>query len=148
MKHQNRVVGVIAGLVVLLAVIAAVLSETRRPDLPDPGTPAAVVLDYLDAIVTGDAERAAALLDPELDCTAEQVAGSRTAGGLRATVLSTDTDGSKSVVQVQIDETGELLDSWSHNERFQLRRTGSSWLLTGNPWPVYECWAWEKGEQP
>lgn len=139
-SRQNIVLLVVAALVVVLAVVAA-LAGGRRTPAPDPSTPAGVVQLYVGAVVEADQDAMAALLDPALGCEPPFFHGSAQPSASLA-IVSTRIDGDRATVVVEITEgqSGPLPGSrYSHRETFELVRTGDSWLVTGNPWPVYEC---------
>jgi len=135
----NAVLGVVAALVVVLAVVTALLTTQReRPEL-DPGTPEGTVQIFILAFVEGDDDQAVALLDPALGCSAPLRDVYRPSR-VSLSVVSSKITGEEGVVVLDVTEySGGLFDSWSHREDFYLIRADGSWLITGNPWPVYSC---------
>ncbi len=133
------VLAVVAVLVVALAVIAAIVSGGRdRPTL-DATTPEGVVQLYVSALFEDDAPAAAKYLDPALNC-ADSLRDAYIAESFRVAVVKTSTHEDAARVELQIEEGAGLLDgSWSHREDFTLRRDSGTWLITGEPWPLYEC---------
>ncbi len=138
--RPNIVLAVVAGLVVVMAVIAGLFSANRQlPDL-DPRTPEGTVQLYVLAIIDSDDEEAVAFLDPALGCTAP-LRNLYRPQRLSMTVAGTKTTGGRATVTLNLTEysgTG-LLDSWEHRETFELMASGDRWIITGNPWPVYAC---------
>ena len=134
---------VIAGLVLGLAVIAAVVSANRTaPPPPDLSTPEGVVQEYVQAVIDGDHEKIATFLDPSLGCEAPL----RYSGPSLPTTLSlvsSRTSGSTATVVVEITEgegRGPFLGGiYTHRENFTLVSRNDRWLISGNPWPIYEC---------
>jgi hypothetical protein len=130
------------GVLLLVAVLAGVLSATRPgPQLPE-GSPEAAVRDYVTAVVGGEQETAAALLDPEGTCTEEdlQQVGEPSPG--RMVLRETQVDGDEAEVQVDVVHGGEgpfASGEWRDELRFELRRDGDRWVVTGEPWPMYGC---------
>lgn len=144
---RNRpgvVLAVAVGLLLLVAVLGAVLSATRPgPQLPE-GSPEAAVRDYVTAVVADDSETAASLLDPQGSCTEDDLrdAGDRSAG--RIVLRDVRLDGEEAVVEVDVVHGGQGplgADEWRDELRFDLRRDGDRWVITGEPWPVYGCLA-------
>ena len=139
-SRQDIVLLVVAALVVVLAVIAAVAGGRGAP-APDPSTPEGVVQQYVTAVVEADQAAMAALLDPALGCEPPFYYGSATASASLA-VVSTRIDGDRATVVVEITEGGGGPlpgGRYTHRESFDLVASGDSWLVTGMPWPVYEC---------
>lgn len=135
--RPNTVLAVVAGLVVTLAVVAAVVSGAReRPEL-DPTTPEGTVQLFLTAIFDGDQDAAADHLDPGLGC--EPPFEAYLPPGARIDVVSTSTEGDEARVVVDVVErTGGLVpDEWTHRQAYDLTADGDGWLLTGDPWPVF-----------
>ena len=91
------------------------------------------------AFVEGDDDQAVALLDPALGCSAPLRDVYRPSR-VSLSVVSSKITGEEGVVVLDVTEySGGLFDSWSHREDFYLIRADGSWLITGNPWPVYSC---------
>lgn len=135
------VLGAIALVVVVLAVVAAIVSSNReRPEL-DPATPEGVVQLYVTALFNDDVAGAVTYLDPKLGC-AEHLPEVYTGDTARVAVVRSTTTGDTATVVLQIEESSGL-DGWSHRETFTLHRNGE-WLITGHPWPIYSCEKWEQ----
>ncbi len=138
--RPNVVLLVVAGLVLVLAVIAALVSASRGELDLDPATPDGTVQLYIKALYEGDEDAALALLDPELGCEEpfQQLYLSESA---RVGVLETEMDGDTATVVIEVEEESGagLFESWSHRETFELIAAGDGWLITGEPWPVYYC---------
>lgn len=132
------VLAIVAALVVLLAVVAAVVSQGRDRPTPDPGTPDGVVQLYVIALFDGDVAGAVEYLDPELGC-ADPLPEVYLADSARLSVTETETNGDTATVELRVEEGGGLDGMWSHDQSFQLRRDEGTWLITGEPWPIYEC---------
>lgn len=140
--RANRVLAVAVVGLLLLAVVAAVLAQTRdRPRFTE-GTPEATVQAYLQAVVAGDGEEAVRHLDPEVGCTASQVEEGWVGPGVRVVLRDSSTDGDRARARVDvITPSGGLLDpgEWTDRQTFELRRVDGEWLITGSPWPTYDC---------
>lgn len=134
--RPNVVLAVVAGLVVTLAVVAAVVSGAREHPELDPTTPEGAVQIFLTAVFDGDEDAAAGHLDPDLGC--EPPFDVYLPTGARIDVVSTSTEGDEAHVVVDVVErTGGLVpDEWTHRQAYDLTADGDGWLLTGAPWPV------------
>lgn len=141
--RANAVLAAAVGGIAVLAVVAGVVAATREPAELDPGSPEGVVQEYLSAIAREDITAAAELLVDDSSCDVSDLAATYLPPGMRATLLDTDVDGGSAVVRVEITESFDdgpfAADGYSHVERLLLEREGSSWRLTGSPWPIYGC---------
>lgn len=137
--RPNLVLLVVAGLVLVLLVVAAVVASTRTAPEPDRATPDGTVQLFIRALYERDDDAAVALLDPDLGCEAplQFYVGDAARVGV---VNVTTTDDRATVVVEVTEETGAGIgDSWSHRETYRLTRVDGAWLITGEPWPVYQC---------
>ncbi|MEO7587905.1 MAG: hypothetical protein ABIS84_07735 [Arachnia sp.] len=132
------VLAVVASLVVVLAVVAALASRGREHPELDAGTPEGVVQLYVSALFNDDLATAAQYLDPALGCS-DPLPEPYLNDTARIAVVKTTTSGDTAKVELRIEEGSGLNGSWTHDENFTLGRDGGTWLLTGEPWPVYGC---------
>lgn len=139
-RRSNLVLGVVAVLVIILAVIAAVVGASRAPRTADLSTPAGATEAYIVAVVSQDDDAARDLLDPALGCTPEQVSQMYRPSRASLSVVDAEENGATASVVVEITEHGQgLFDAWAHRETFTLRLDDDRWLVTGEPWPIYQC---------
>lgn len=137
--RPNLVVAAIAAIVIVLAIVTGVLVSNREQPQLDLSTPEGTVQAFVLAVADGDDEAAIKMLDPKLGCKAPLANFSRPTRA-SVTVVSSKTNGATATVILDITEYGDgILNSWSHRETFQLRSTGTGWLISGEPWPVYSC---------
>ncbi len=132
------VLAVVAVLVLALAVVAAVVSRDRTRPALDAATPEGVVQLYVSALFDDDAAGAEEYLDPALDC-GDFLHENYLSDTSRIAVLKTETDEDTARVELQIEEGTGLDGTWTHREDFTLRRDSETWLITGDPWPAYDC---------
>lgn len=138
--RPHAVLAAITAAIVILAVAAGVFSMQKSRPAYDPRSPEAAVQAYAVAVVEGDNDVAAAALDPALECTAADFAESFSPGGSAISILRAEAASDRASVTVEITRYGQSpLDSFTHEESFELERRGSEWLITGEPWPVYDC---------
>ena len=143
----SRRPGLVVGLVVVaLLVVAGVVAALREPAVLDPATPSGVVQQYVQAVMDGDNDRAADLLSVNTECNAGDLDRAWVDPAARVDLLRSETSGNRAHVRIAIDTpTGELLrNSWSEERTIRLERIGGEWLITGVPWPLYECGVWLK----
>lgn len=137
--RPNVVLATVTGLVIVLAVLAAVLTLRRQPPEFDPATPEGTVQLFVVALIDGDDEAAVRYLHPDLECRAP-LRNSYRPSAIQLSVVSSQTTGDDATVVVEVTEQQDgPFNSWSHREVFDLVRDGSGWLITGNPWPIYSC---------
>ncbi len=139
-ERPNLVLAVVAGIVVLLAVVAGFLAVNRRaPDL-DPSTPDGTVQLFVLAMLEGDDEEAVRFLDPSLGCEAPLPDVYRPEGATM-TLVDTEVRGDTAEVTVDITEqTGVgMFGSWTHRETLRVRADGDRWLIQRDSWPIYSC---------
>ncbi|MGO1384300.1 MAG: hypothetical protein ACTHWA_06255 [Arachnia sp.] len=136
--RPNIVLGVVAALVVALAIVAAVVSTGREHPTLDAATPEGVVQLYASALFNDDVSTAEAYLDPAIDC-GEYFQEYFISDTSRIVVLEAETDEDTARVDLQIEEGSGIDGTWTHRESFTLRREADTWLITGNPWPFFEC---------
>lgn len=143
MRNRAGLVLLVAvGVLVLLAVIAGVLSATREGPQLSEGSPEAAVQDYLAAVAEGDDAAAAAILDPQGECTEDDLRDGGQPSTGRIVLRDVEVDGDEADVQVEIVYGGEGPfggGEWREEVRFDLRRDADRWVITGEPWPMYGC---------
>ncbi|GAA3526021.1 hypothetical protein GCM10022263_13480 [Nocardioides daeguensis] len=129
----------VVGAIVVASLITAVAS--RHPARLEPGSPEAAVQDYLDAVLERDAEAAARHLAPDSPCGVEDLDKAYVDDDVRVRLRDTDVTGGTARVAVAITTgSGELIPSgWTEEHTFRLRRVDGAWLITGSPWPLFEC---------
>ena len=139
--RAGKVLAVVVGVLVLVALVAGVISATRdRPELPA-GSPEAVVQDYITRVYADDLEGAVALLDPAGSCTVDDFQFAFVDRAARVVLRDTRVDGDRATVRVGMVRPagGPLGDEFTQEETFRLSRAGERWVITGDPWPIYGC---------
>ena len=145
-SRPNRILAIVLGVIALIGVVAGVLSATRPVPEYDRGTPEGVVQAYLTAVIDGDHQDAVEFLAAESSCTVEDLDRSYLPDGVRVVLRDTEVDGDTAQVKVDVVmSSGGPLDGSEYAEQhtFRLTRARGGWLITGAPWPMYEC---SKGE--
>ena len=140
---MNRILALLVGAVVLLAILAGVVVGRRTtPDL-DPHTPEGVVQEYLKAVIAGNYPVAASLLSPSSGCSARDVASAFAPGSAQIVLDHTAVNGDHAVVTVDVTEgSGDDpfgASGYSHTERITVQRDGGVWKITGSPWLLPSC---------
>lgn len=132
--------GVVVGLVVVAALVTALLTARQSAEL-DPGSPEEAVQRYLDDVLDHDTEAAARALDPDGPCTVVDLDAAYVDDDVHVALRGVHLSGTTARVDVAITTgSGGLIPSpWSEEQTFRLRRSGEGWLITGAPWPLFEC---------
>lgn len=142
-SRAGLVLAVVVGVLVLLAVVAGVVSATRDGAELPPGSPEAVVQDYVARVYDDDPDGAAELLDPADGCTADHLAEAYADDAARVVLRDVRVDGARATVRLDfVHGTDGPFDSeWTREETFRLSRTddGAPWRITGEPWPMHGC---------
>jgi len=127
--------------VLVVAALVTVLVASRHPAQLEPGTPEAAVQGYLEAVVDRDSDAAVQMLAPGSECTVEDFDNAYTGEDVHVSLREVRVLGETARVDVIITTgSGEIIPTkWSERQTFRLRRTGDEWLLSGTPWPVFEC---------
>ncbi|WP_289017175.1 hypothetical protein [uncultured Ornithinimicrobium sp.] len=140
--RAGKVLAIAVAVLLLLAVVAGVVSATRpRTELPA-GSPEAVVQDYVTAVYDRDLGAAAEHLDPDGKCDLKDLETAWVERDARVVLRDVDVDGDRATVRVDLvhtDSTPFGGSEWSQEEVFRLTASGSGWVLTGSPWPMYAC---------
>lgn len=142
-SRANRTLAMVVGGIVVLAVVAAIFSATRPATSFDQATPQGTVQAYLRAVFKGDHEEAARFLDPAGSCDVEDLDRNGTVDSPRVVLRETSTqaDSSRVTVRVVRSSEGGPFDTYEATEdhTYRLTRSGGRWVLTGTPWPLYDC---------
>lgn len=140
-KSPNRVLALAVGLIIVLVAVAAVVSSTRSTLVIDKSKPAWAVQNYLKAFLSGRNADAAKMISPESECTVVDVDRAYIIDNARVVLISTNTNGNTAEVRVRVEYplNGPFGDSSTEDHTFRLTDSNGSWMLTGIPWPLYNC---------
>jgi len=131
----------VIGLVIIAVAIVTVLSSTKSAVVVDRKTPAGSVQVYLKAILSGKNVEAATMLSPNSVCTIEDIDRAYVVDTARVLLVDSSTGGSTAEVRVRVEipSGGPLGDFMTEDHTFRLSNVNGSWLLTGIPWPLFDC---------
>ncbi len=129
------------GLIIVLVAVAAVVSSTRSTLVLDKSKPAWAVQSYLKAFLAGRNAEAAKMISPESECTVVDVDRAYIIDNARIVLISASTNGNTAEVRVRVEFplNGPFGDSSTEDHTFRLTDSNGTWLLTGIPWPLYNC---------
>lgn len=138
-----RRIGIVAGIVLILAVAAAaVFTSLSPPEDLDPATAEGVIQAFFRAIDGRDFEAAHALLGPDItdDCTPADLATSPSEYD-RAVIDRVVTSGTRTVVWVSVRriDVSDPLNPYTYDEvmEFQVDTAGATPVISRLPWQFY-----------
>lgn len=139
--RPDRVLAIVVGLVVLVAVVVGVLAANRTATEYDRATPEGVVQAYVEAVLDGDHEAAADLLSEDNACDVNDLDSSYLPEYDRVVLREAEVDGDSARVEIEAVVAEGPFAAFDYSERhtFRLERSGTEWRITGRPWPVFEC---------
>lgn len=139
-RAASWVLAAVVGIVVVAALVTVLVSSRHPADL-DPGSPEAAVQDYLDAVLDGDSETAVEHLAPGTACDVDDFDDAYIDGDVHVSLRDAAEFERTARVDVSITSgSGEMIPTeWTEEWTFRLRRTADGWLITGIPWPLFEC---------
>ena len=120
--RPNRVVAVVVGVVLVLALFVVWLSTTRSTTDVAAGTPERTVQSYLVALTRHDPVEAARYLDPSSGCDVTGLEQTGVPEGLRVTLVDSAVTGATAHVTVRMSGDDA---PWAGRER--ARPISSSW---------------------
>ena len=140
-SSPNRTLAIILSGVAVLVAVAATVAALRPVPSFDPASPEGAVQSYLEAVLAGDEEAAAAFLSPDGDCDVDDVARADFNDSLRVALIESGIDGDEASIEVEITYGGggPFESEYGESETFELERRSGSWVITGQPWPMYFC---------
>lgn len=145
-KNPNRVLAIVIGLIIVAVAIVAVLSSTKSTVVMDPSTPAGSVQAYLKAVLVGKDAEAATWLAPGGVCTVTDIDRAYIVDTARVLLVDSITTGSAADVRVRVEipSGSPLGDVMTEDHTIRLIKSGGRWLITGIPWPLYNCGMYTK----
>lgn len=143
---MNRAVWIVGLGVLVVMVIASIFVATRPVETLDPNSPAGVVQQYVQLVMDGDNDLAADYFADDTMCDAGDLDRAYINRDARIDLLDTTIDGSRARVRIALSNpTDDIVrNTWTEERTMRLVRVSGKWLLTGIPWPLYECGAWLK----
>lgn len=137
---SNVVLAIITGLIVIVAIFAAIFANRDETARWAPDSPEATVQAYVQAVVDQDYPAALRHLDPALACNVSYFEQSYYPQDTAISFFQANVDGDRATVAVEIGSYDEpFFDTFVHQEQFDLLQTDTGWMITGSPWPVYIC---------
>lgn len=137
---------IVVGLIIAAVAIVTILSSTKSAVVIDRSTPAGSVQAYLKAVLGGKDAEAAKWLAPAGSCTVTDIERAYIVDTARVLLVDSTTTGSTSEVRVRVEiPSGTPLgDVMTEDHTFGLVKSDGKWLITGIPWPLYDCGMYTK----
>lgn len=132
---------IIISTIVLVVVVVSILASTRTATVLNRDTPAGTVQAYLKYVLAGKNDEAIRLISRESSCTVSDLDRAYVVDAARVILTGTEVGGDTAQVRVSVEHSANGLFNGSSSEGqiFHLKKSGVSWLLTGVPWPLYNC---------
>ena len=133
--------GIILSAILIIVAIVAIIAATRTATVFARTTPVGTVQGYLKDVLAGQNAEAAKLFAPESRCTATDLDRTYIVDTARVNLVSSMISGDTAEVRVAVEYpmNGPFGASWTQDHAFRLIKSSSTWLLTGIPWPLYDC---------
>jgi hypothetical protein len=140
-RSPDRVLAIIVGSIIVAVSVVTILSTTKSAVSVSRATPAGSVQAFLKAVLVGKNAEAAKLLSPESMCTVSDIDRAYIVDTARVILVDSTTEGTTAEVRVMIENPmeGPFGTSSSEDHTFRLVNSGGTWLITGIPWPLYDC---------
>lgn len=140
-NSPNRVLAIIVGVIIAAAILVTIFSSTKSIVQLDPGTPKGTVQVYLEAVFAGNNDQAAKFLAPESGCKVADLDRAYVMKNARVDFVKSEIVGDTAQVWVTVNiPTGGPFETFmTEDHTLRLIRVNGSWLLTGVPWPLYNC---------
>lgn len=139
-SKANRVLGIIVGLTIIAAIVASVYGSRTVKQL-DRQTPAGVVQAYVSAALDGRNDIAAKYFASDSTCKVEDLDRAFINTSSRVTLVDTQVNGDQAIVRVTVEiPSGGPFESFNtESHSYRLVRENGHWLLSGIPWPLWDC---------
>lgn len=142
-KSPDRILVIVFALLVVAVVLVTLFTPGNTFKSLDPSTPAGTVQGYLTAVLKGDYELAAQFISLESSCDVQDLDRVYTMDTARVDLVKTEVDGDHAQVWVKVDyPSGAPFEEMRvEDHTFRLVQVNDAWLLSGIPWPLYDCGA-------
>lgn len=140
-RRTTLTVAAVAAVVVIAGIVVLVFAVGRDVSSYDEGTPERAVQKYLTAAFDGDYDRAASLIESSSKCDAADLDRAYIQNNARIGLIESTVDGDRARVRLEVEfpSGGPLGGVYSEEHTIRLVKTAETWLLTGVPWPLYDC---------
>ncbi len=136
----NKVLLIVVAAIAVVALIVSVALNKPAKQL-DRTTPEGAVQAYLAAVVAGDFETAGKWLDPKGNCRVVDLDRAYFANDVKISLKSSSESSNSAVVKIGIENSSgdPFGGSFTEDHTIRLVKAANGWLISGMPWPMYEC---------
>ncbi len=131
---------VAAGLIVVAAVATSV-AVPPRTEVTAPASPEAAAQAYVREVLEQDPSDAAGLLSSSSPCDEAALESAYVPADAFVTLVGVRVADARALVEVSVTAGSASLvpAEWSEEHILTLTREGGRWLLSGTPWPTWDC---------
>jgi hypothetical protein len=139
-RNANRFLAITIGIITVLALVV-VFTVNKDPQQLDRATPEGVVQQYLSDVIKGDTDAAFKFLDSSSACKVTDLDRSYVPNEVRMNLINSSATATEAVVRFSVEiPSGDPLGGYfSEDQTIRLAKNNGAWLITGIPWPMYEC---------
>lgn len=140
MKSNRILVSVLAAIILVVAIVAVVVSNTTQKTY-DVNSPEGAVQHFLEAIYAGDNLKASAYISSTSPCTADDLdlLGVQEKPRIYFTESTISGTNAQVKIDVELNAGSPLQNTTTESHTLRLVRFGTGWQITGIPWPLYDC---------
>ena len=140
-KSANFYLGVLIGIIAVVAFLIIAVSNNSEVKLKN-GSPARIVQNYIQTIISGRNDLAFTYLSRESSCTIQDIDRAYLNDEVEIILESETVVGSDAaVVRVSIQQGDPIMmgDNFEERQSFRLLKENGQWKISGIPWPLYDC---------
>jgi len=140
MKPNRILTFVLAAVLLTTAIVVVVINKSTEKTY-DAKTPQGVVQNYLAAIYAGDTMKAASYISSSSFCTVQDLdqMGVQTKPRVLFENAALSGNTAQVKINVELDQGNPMGTVVNESHTLRLVRFGTSWQLTGIPWPLFDC---------
>jgi hypothetical protein len=140
-KTPNRLLAAIVGAVLVAALASIAITSSQQNAKLSSGTPEWVVQSYLVAMFDGETDKALAFLADSSPCNITHLDQAWINRNANIDLLNSEISGATAKVEIAAEFGNSDLfnSSYVESHTYRLEKVLTEWLITGIPWPVYDC---------
>lgn len=140
-KMPNRAILAIVAFVSIVAIIVVAISSNRNTSQFEVNSPEWVVQQYLVAMFDGDTDSAIKYLSDSSPCNVTHLDRAWVERNASIDLVEVEIAGVTARVEVDIEFGNRDIFSTPYVEShvYRLEKSDTNWLISGIPWPVYDC---------
>lgn len=140
-KTPNRLLAAIIGTVVIAALATIAITSSQQNTELTSGTPEWVVQSYLVAMFDGDTEKAIEFLADSSPCNITHLDQAWIDRNTNIDLVESEISGDTAKVEIAAEfGNSDLFNSpYVEFHTYRLEKVLAQWLISGIPWPVYDC---------